>query len=108
MPDNSLIPILKHIKLATEAYFKHDFKSIRQAAAAFDVPKSTLIDRIRGVRPLQESQIRNQKLTPVEELALVEWVLSMDERGMPPSISYARYIANTPLAGRGLEEVRKN
>jgi hypothetical protein len=48
------------------------------------------------------------KLTIAEELALVQWILSMDECGMAPTIDYIRTMANLLLAERGGQPVGIN
>ena len=78
------------IQLAVEALNSGQIPSIRKAAAAFDVPFSMLKDRIRGRVPCQQSQVMRRKLCPTEEAALIQWIESIDDCGMSPTISYIR------------------
>ncbi|KJZ70112.1 hypothetical protein HIM_10482 [Hirsutella minnesotensis 3608] len=52
--------------------------------------------------------MNNLKLTATEETALVQWILSMDERGMPPTVAYTRRMANLLLSERGKDPVGEN
>ncbi|KAM4064032.1 DDE superfamily endonuclease [Hirsutella rhossiliensis] len=71
-------------------------------------PQSTVSARLRGARPRRDAQMNNRKLTATEETALVQWVLSMDERGMPPTVVYTRRMANLLLSERCQETVGEN
>jgi len=58
------------IALAIEALKSGQIRSLRKAAAIFDVPLITLHDRRAGRVTRQESQVRYRKLSPTEETAL--------------------------------------
>ncbi|KAM4065836.1 DDE superfamily endonuclease [Hirsutella rhossiliensis] len=92
------VPREERVLLAVRAYQQGQFKSTRKAAAAYDVPQSTVSDRLRGVIRRRDVQMNNLKLTATEETALVQWILSMDERGMPPTVAYTRRMANLLLS----------
>jgi hypothetical protein len=49
-----------------------------------------------------------RKLTVTEETALAQWILSMDERGMPPTVAYTRRMANLLLSERSQDNVGEN
>ncbi len=89
------------LQLAIEALSSGQISSIRKAAAAFDIPFSTLKDRIRGRVPRQQSQGTRRKLRPTEETALVQWIESMDDRGMSPTIHYIRQMTDLLVRERG-------
>ncbi|KAM4067931.1 helix-turn-helix, psq domain-containing protein [Hirsutella rhossiliensis] len=101
------VPREERVLLAVRAYQQGQFKSTRKAAAAYDVPQSTVSDRLRGVIRRRDAQMNNLKLTATEETALVQWILSMDERGMPPTVAYTRRMANLLLSERGKDPVGK-
>ncbi|EAQ93895.1 hypothetical protein CHGG_02130 [Chaetomium globosum CBS 148.51] len=61
------------IQLALEALRSGQIKIIRNAADAFGVPKSTLHRRVKGGGTRQEAQVKNRKLRPTEEAALIQW-----------------------------------
>ena len=48
----------------------------------------------------RESQIMNRKLTPTEETTLVQWILSMDQRGLPLRAPHIRRMAQILLDER--------
>ena len=85
--------------LALQAYQKGQIKSIRKAALAYNVPHSTLIDRVAGVACVS-SRANSHKLTPTEEQVLIQWILSMDSRGYPPQVSAVRNVAQLLLQKR--------
>jgi hypothetical protein len=89
------------ILLAIKAIKNQEITSIREAARRFEVPHSTLYDRLRGYQFRRESRANGHKLTEIEEKSLLEWILSMDLRGNPPGPSLARDMANLLLASRG-------
>lgn len=76
------------IALAVQSYKEGHISSLRAAAQMYDVPESTLRGRVKGVPARRDSVPINRKLTTSEESTLVEWILSMDERGLPPRADY--------------------
>lgn len=82
---------------------------LRRAAAKHGVPRATLQDRLRGIRPLNERFQTNQKLSSVKEDQLVDWVIRQDALGYAPSHSIVRGIVESILRGRGvIEPLGKN
>eukprot|EP00096_Caligus_rogercresseyi_P002404 TRINITY_DN14524_c0_g1_i1.p1 TRINITY_DN14524_c0_g1~~TRINITY_DN14524_c0_g1_i1.p1 ORF type:complete len:522 (-),score=119.31 TRINITY_DN14524_c0_g1_i1:8-1573(-) len=59
--------------------------SIRQAATKFNVPKTTLFDKLSGKSPEVTKMGRNTVLTPTEEKFIVDWILKCRRRGLSPS-----------------------
>jgi hypothetical protein len=86
--------------LALQAYQKGQIKSIRGAAATYNVPYTTLSDRVRGRVSRGDSRANGHKLTATEEEALLQWVISMDERGYSPRIAAIREAARILLVQR--------
>jgi hypothetical protein len=58
------------IQLAIQAFKNGQFKSIRAAAAAYDVPYRTLTYRIKGRKARLNISANGQKLTVLEEASL--------------------------------------
>ena len=54
------------------------------AAANFDVPKSTLSQRLRGQKSHREAALSLQRLTPEQEKSVVDWVLLEEQCGRAP------------------------
>ena len=57
--------------------------SIRCVAQTYNMPKSTLIDRMKGSTPKAEKSNARYILTPAEEKTLVRYILDLDSRGFP-------------------------
>jgi hypothetical protein len=74
--------------------------SISKAARLYNIPHQTLSDRIRGRVARIDSRANGHKLTPVEEEVLVQWIISMDERGYPLAIGGLRNAARLLLRER--------
>jgi hypothetical protein len=88
------------ITLALQAYQQGRFSSLRAAARAYDVPHTTLTRRYRGTTSRSDSTSPNLKLTTVEESILVNWILSIDTRGMPPTQVLVQQMAEILLKER--------
>ena len=86
--------------LAIDSYKSGYFTSIREAAATYEVSYTTLRARLQGRVSRQEIRSANLKLTNTEELTLVDWILSIDERGLPVRTTLIRDIANLLLQKR--------
>jgi len=91
----------ERIQLAINALNSGQIRIIRKAAETFDVPYATLRGRVAGRVPCQQSQISSRKLRQTEEAALVQWIKSLDDRGMSPTIGYIRQMADLLLRERG-------
>ena len=72
------------IALAMDALKQGHFTGVRGATKAYDVVRSTLRNRINGCPARRDSVPTNRKLTTTEESTLVQWILSMDQRGLSP------------------------
>ena len=59
------------ISLAISAINKKEISSVRQAAHCYNVPRSTLQDRLRGHTYRGETRANNHKLSNNEEEALL-------------------------------------
>jgi DDE superfamily endonuclease/Tc5 transposase-like DNA-binding protein/Psq-like protein len=93
------------IQLAVEAYQNKEIPSIRETARRFDVPWTTLRDRLHGKLHRSETRANSYKLTTTEEESLLKWILSMDSRGSAPRPNTVREMANILLAERGGQPV---
>jgi hypothetical protein len=103
--EESALVLEDRVSLAVKAYKNGQFKSIRAAAAAYDIPRSTLTYRISGRKARVDIQPNCQKLTNLEEASLKKWILDMDERGLPPTHAMVRKMADILLHERNGESV---
>ena len=72
------------ILLAIHAIKQGQFQSVRAAAASYDIPQTTLRDRINGMTSRRDSTPNLQKLSPYEQSALVQYILDLDSRRFLP------------------------
>src|SRR5450432_3088622 len=96
----SLVQQEGRIALASEALKQGYFTSFRAAARAYDVSWKTLSRRARGQLSRRDRRSPNCKLTATEELTLVQWILSMDQRGLAPRPDSVRQMADLLLQKR--------
>ncbi|EEA22979.1 pogo transposable element, putative [Talaromyces marneffei ATCC 18224] len=78
---------------------------VAQAASVYNIPRTTLQRRLRGVQQRSEVRANSHKLTQSEEESLVKWVLDLDRRGLPPRHSLVREMANYLLSQHGDQRV---
>ena len=70
--------------------------SYRKIAAKYGVVRSTLTRRHQGlVRPAQVKNFNQQKLTPEQEIELVQYIKGLAERHLPPTREMIRNFAST-------------
>ena len=86
-------PYLKKVNRVKQSYKPEDVlaamhaiwkgMSRRQAAKQYNIPRSTLLDKLDGKRPVEASPGPNPFLTKAEERLLESWVMDMYQRGFP-------------------------
>ena len=74
------------LELAVQAIQKKQIKSHRRAAKLYNISERTLKRRIEGVAPQAQLNLKKRKLYPIEEQALVNWILALNRRGFPSYI----------------------
>jgi hypothetical protein len=77
------------------------------AAKLYRVPRSTLLDRIAGRTPRNETRPNCLKLSNLEEDIIVRNILDLDSRGFAPRLAGVEDIANYILESRGAKRVGK-
>ena len=109
-PPNStnLVQQEGRIALAIEALKQGYFTSLKGAARSYDVPYTTLRRRVRDYPARRGKRALNCKLTATEELTLVQWILSMDQRGLAPRPDSVRQMANLLLEKRSNSDSNSN
>ena len=91
---------LGRLELAIQAVRNGQITSIQKAAQLYDIPRTTLRDRLNGGQEQALSNRTKRKLTVTEEDILLQWILTMDKRGAPLRPSSVRDMANLLLADR--------
>ncbi|KAJ5158133.1 uncharacterized protein N7500_007784 [Penicillium coprophilum] len=93
------------ILLAIQAIKKQEIRTIAAAARTFNIPRSTLRDRLNGHTERSTTRANSYKLTELEEESLEKWILSIDRRRGAPRPSMVREMANLLLKKRGTTPV---
>src|SRR5450432_1545127 len=88
------------IALAVEALKQGSFTSLLSATRSYDVPYTTLQRRVRHCPARRDKRPTNCKLTATEESTLVQWILSMDQRGLAPRPESVQQMADLLLQKR--------
>ena len=81
--------------------------SRRNAAKIYNVPHSTLSDRMTGRSSRNDIQPNSLKLTKLEEETIVRYVFDRDSRGFSPRLADVEDMANYLLETRGGKRVGK-
>jgi hypothetical protein len=89
------------LELAIQAYQRGEIRSYQKASTTYDISRTSMQRRISGIPPQRGSVSTTRLLTPTEEESLVQWILSLDRRSMPPRIAGVRDIAQYLLTQRG-------
>jgi len=82
--------------------------SIRHAAKAYDIPFTSLYDRMKGRVSKAEKYNPRHKLTSAEEDTIVQYILDLDSRGFPPRIKGMEDMANLLFKTRSAKLVGMN
>jgi membrane-bound lytic murein transglycosylase B len=93
--------------LAINAINSKQITKIREAARLYDVSRTTIQDRLKGIQPAPQLGILRRKFTPTEEEIMRNWILSLERRGVPPRPCMLAQIANLLLAERDATQIPK-
>lgn len=74
------------IQAAITAYKRGDYASISRTSRTFDIPLTTLRNRIRKVTSQNSGNIKQQILSPIEEETLESWIYRAAKLGTPISL----------------------
>ena len=85
------------LSLALKAYHNQEFKSLRAAAKAYDVPPETLRTRHLGVLPRAATSAASRLFTHNEEEVLLRNILQLCAQGQHPQRAAVEEMANTML-----------
>jgi hypothetical protein len=73
--------------LALEALQKDENLTLRAAAKIYDVSRTTLTQRRVGRLPRRDLPANSRRLTDSKDEAIVRYVLELDPRSFPPSVT---------------------
>jgi hypothetical protein len=73
---------------------------VRRAAAAYSIPRGTLLNRRAGIASKRDSTPKSKKLTKQEEAAIVQHIHGLCAREFPLTLNSVRDMANKLLAKR--------
>jgi hypothetical protein len=74
-----------------------EISTVAAAARSFEVPRTTLADRMKGISDLYEKSGTGHKLTQLEDESIQDWLISIDQTGAALTIAMLRDIANLLL-----------
>lgn len=94
--------------LALNAIKLGHLKSTRAAARAYDIPYSTLQERMTGVTSIADFNATKRKLSHSEEQVLSDRIMNLSARGFHPRVSQVGDMTNILLKKRGEGPVVKN
>jgi hypothetical protein len=89
------------ILLAISDLKNGNISNIYRASAVYNIPRTTLRDRLKGIQQKGEKHANGLKLSTNEEESLVKWILDLAKRGLPPRPSLVREMANHLLSQCG-------
>ncbi|KAJ7826695.1 hypothetical protein B0H14DRAFT_3467526 [Mycena olivaceomarginata] len=58
-------------------------KSLLAIATSYNIPYATLHRRVQGGQSIRDANQKKQKLTPIQEWSLVQFLLESADRGFP-------------------------
>ena len=96
------------ILLAISAIKQGHIPTIKQAAALYNVPRTTLSNQYASKPARRDYYSTTKKLTPLKEEVIIKHILNLNAREFPPSLNNVQYIANKLLAKRSARAVGKN
>ena len=70
----------EHLEMAVEKIQLGEI-SVQEASRTYEIPKTTLLDKVHGRSPLQARQGPSPILTDKEESELVTWFIQMSKIG---------------------------
>ncbi|GAB7336127.1 hypothetical protein MBLNU13_g08914t1 [Cladosporium sp. NU13] len=88
------------IQNAISALRNNEYRSIRKAAVAFNVPNTTLQGRMSGRTSRSTAHESEQVLSPAEEKTLARWITRLTRTGFPASPALALEMAEEIRRGR--------
>jgi hypothetical protein len=95
------------VNLALQALRDDPKLIMRRASQIYEVGYSTLRDRKNGIQSRHDIIVKSRNLSDLEEQILLQSLLDLDTRGLPPQMHIIEEMANRLLANRGARPVGK-
>jgi Tc5 transposase DNA-binding domain len=89
------------VQQAIDGLKSEQFPSLRKAAAAFQVPVTTLQARMNGRKSRSSARESQQNLYPTEETTLKRWITRLTRTGFKASPQLVMKMADEIRRGRG-------
>ena len=83
----------ENIQNALQGLKNNEFRSVRAAAHHFEIPPSTLADRMAGAKSRTQAKESYQILSNAEEKTLVRWITRLTATGYPATPALIREMA---------------
>ena len=91
--------------MAIEAIKRDKNLSVRVAAKTYDVPYTTLQNRMRGRCARHDTRPNSLKLDVLEENCILQYILDLDTRGIPLKLTDVEEMTDLLLAERDVGRV---
>jgi hypothetical protein len=72
------------ITLALQAFTSSQFKTVRRAAAAYNIPHQRLANHINRITFRPDTQPNSYKLTTTKETTIVQYILNLNAQEFAP------------------------
>ena len=83
--------------------------NVKAAAKDWQIPRTTLRDRLRGIEPKPRAHSHRQRLSPVQEEHLATWLLTQRALGVSPTHDQLREFAQRVVNNQGdFQPIGKN
>ena len=96
---------IERVLSAIQAIQSGQIESVREATRLYDILRTTLRRYLQNLDQSTNEQNTKRKLSKTEEHTLVQWIISMDSRGMPPRPYIVRDMAHLLYTQRNSNKV---
>ena len=90
----------EEVQNAIATFRRGDYTTLRRTSAIFNIPLSTLSDRLRKVKTRNQSHEKQQLLSTIEEEELVAWITNASKLGVPTPLTLVKNLAEEIRANR--------
>ena len=91
----------QNVQLAVASKEQKKFRSLRQSASFYNVPKSTTTYRANGRVPRHKVNHAQRRLTIEEEEVVVKWIKNLQRQYLSPNYIQAQVVVTSLLRAKG-------